>query len=209
MDWGKWHDEYDVPGSVLERRLRAVQERITLALDGYPPGPVRAISVCAGQGRDLLGVLRDHPRRADVDARLVELDPGNAAMAARTAAAAGLHRVETVVGDAALTEQYRGLVPADLVLMCGVFGNITDADVARTISHGPELCATGATLVWTRHREPPDLVPQICRWLEERDFERVWLTEPESDFGVGVHRFVGKPRPLSPGRMFTFVAPVP
>jgi hypothetical protein len=32
------------------------------------------ISLCAGQGRDLLGVLADHPRREDVRARLVELD---------------------------------------------------------------------------------------------------------------------------------------
>ncbi|GHD35622.1 hypothetical protein GCM10010335_31060 [Streptomyces galbus] len=30
--------------------------------------------MCAGQGRDLIGVLAGHPRRDDVRARLVELD---------------------------------------------------------------------------------------------------------------------------------------
>jgi hypothetical protein len=31
--------------------------------------------MCAGQGHDVLGALPDHPRRGDVTARLVELDP--------------------------------------------------------------------------------------------------------------------------------------
>jgi hypothetical protein len=55
-----------------------VQAMVADALERVPPGPVRVVSLCAGQGRDLLGVLADHPRRGDVTARLVELDPGNA-----------------------------------------------------------------------------------------------------------------------------------
>ncbi|GGT08319.1 hypothetical protein ACFFV7_26705 [Nonomuraea spiralis] len=57
-----------------------------------------------------------------------------------------------------------------------------------------------------RHREAPDRVPLICDWFEERGFERRWLSDPEAGFGVGVHRFTGRPEPLVPGeRMFTFV----
>lgn len=82
MDWQAWHDTYDVPDSWMARRLRAVQDRIREALDTAPPGPLRVVSVCAGQGRDLVDVLADHPRRDDVAARLVELDPGNTAFAA-------------------------------------------------------------------------------------------------------------------------------
>ena len=52
-DWYAWHDHYDEPG--LARRLAAVQQRISVALDQARPGPLRAISVCAGQGRDLIG----------------------------------------------------------------------------------------------------------------------------------------------------------
>jgi hypothetical protein len=208
MDWSEWHDDYDLPDSDLARRLQVVREQIRQALDACPPGPLRAVSVCAGQGRDLLDVLPEHRRRNDVTARLVELDARNAASAQRAAATAGLRKVEVVVGDAALTGSYRGMVPADLVLMCGVFGNITDEDIERTVGYCAQLCAHGATLVWTRHRKAPDLVPQICAWLEARDFERQWLSDPGAGFGVGVHRFAGEPEPLdlSPGaRMFTFV----
>jgi hypothetical protein len=166
---------------------------------------VRAISVCAGEGRDLLGVLPTHPRGADVRARLVELDERNAAVARSAAQAHGLDAVEVIVGDAAVTDHYRGATPADLVLLCGVFGNITDADVANTVSHCRQLCAPGGIVVWTRHRGEPDLFPQICAWFEEQGFERVFATDPEV-FGVGVHRFVGTPQPLAPGQtMFTFV----
>lgn len=62
-----------------------------------------------------------------------------------------------MVGDAALTRHYTGMVPADIVLARGVFGNITAADIERTVAHCTQLCAAGGSLVWTRHRTPPDL----------------------------------------------------
>ncbi|MGP3968477.1 SAM-dependent methyltransferase [Streptomyces sp. 6N223] len=206
MDWRGWHDHYDRPGSTLARRLAVVRERIRLALDEAPPGPLRVVSMCAGQGRDLFGALAGHPRASDVAARLVELDEGNAALARRAGEGAGLRSLEVVVGDAALTRHYAGMVPAELVLACGVFGNITDEDVERTLEHCAQLCARGGTLIWTRHRQPPDLVPRICAWLAERGFEPVWLSDPEAGYGVGVHRFAAEPQPLaSDARMFTFV----
>lgn len=190
----------------MARRLRVVQDRIRTALDERPPGPVDVISLCAGEGRDLLEVLAVHPRRDDVRARLVELDPRNAATARVSADAAGLSGVDVVVGDAALTDHYRDRVPAGLVLVCGVFGNITDADIERTVASCPALCATGGTVIWTRHRDPPDRVPRICRWFEERGFDRTWVSDPGEGYGVGVHRFTGEPQELETGaRMFTFV----
>ncbi|MCT9082095.1 SAM-dependent methyltransferase [Streptomyces fulvoviolaceus] len=206
MDWHAWHDAYDLDGSALGRRLHVVQERIVAALDASPPGAVRVVSVCAGQGRDLVGVLSDHPRRGDVVARLVELDPDNAEAARRAAGALGPAHVEVVVGDAAATEYYEGMAPADLVLMCGVFGNISDADIERTVGFCTQLCATDGTLVWTRHRKQPDVFPKVCDWLERLGFVREWVSEPDAGFGVGVHRFAGEPVPLDVGaRMFTFV----
>jgi hypothetical protein len=204
VDWRRWHEEYDEAGSALARRLAVVQEQVRAGLDRCPPGAVRLISLCAGQGRDVLDVLPDHPRRDDVQARLVELDPRNTAFARERAR--GLPQVEIVTGDAALIDQYKGLAPADVVLVCGVFGNISDEDIERTIDACPQLCRTGATLIWTRHREDPDLVPQICDWFESRGFERVWVSDPDAGFGVGVHRFTGEPQPLVPGRtLFSFV----
>jgi len=206
-DWYTWHHDYDEPGTTLARRLAAVQEQIRTALDAAPPGPLHAVSLCAGQGRDLIGALAGHPRRGDVSARLVELDPRNAAAARAAAEAAGLSRVEVVTGDAALTDQYAGMVPAYLVLVCGVFGNMTDDDVRRTIGYCTQLCAHGGTVVWTRGRWEPDLVPQICDWFADRGFELGWVSDPAQGWGAGAHRFTAAPVPLERGaRMFTFTA---
>ncbi len=209
-DWAAWHEAYDNPDTPLAQRLLAVQARITEALDQAPAGPIRAVSICAGQGRDLIDVLREHPRRRDVAARLVELDPRNAAAARQRAAAAGLTQVEVVTGDAAQTGAYAGLIPAGLVLACGLFGNITDGDVARTIRCCAGLCAPGGMVVWTRGRGEPDLVPQICDWFAAEGFalvgvsEPVGVVEPRTRWAVGAHRFGGPSRTLPDQKMFTF-----
>ena len=204
-DWYTWHHDYDEPGSALARRLAAVQEQIRTALDAAPPGRLHAVSLCAGQGRDLIGALARHPRRDDVSARLVELDSRNVAAARAAAEAAGLPLVEVVTGDAALTDHYAGMVPAYLVLVCGVFGNMTDDDVRRTIGYCTQLCAHGGTVVWTRGRWEPDLVPQICDWFADRGFELGWVSDQAQGWGAGAHRFTATPVPLERGaRMFTF-----
>jgi hypothetical protein len=206
VDWVDWHAGYDDDGSRLSRRLRIVQEQLRGALAGLPPGPITVISLCAGQGRDLIGVLAEHPRRADVRARLVELDRRNVEVAEAAARAAGLTGIEVVEGDAGLAGHYTGMVPADLVVACGVFGNLTDADVERTVAACSALCRDGGTVVWTRTREQPDLVPAVCAWFEERGFERLFVTEPQLGFGVGTHRHTREPVPLPAGeRLFTFV----
>jgi hypothetical protein len=205
-DWVAWHARYDDPDSTLARRLVVVQARIAEALEAVPPGPIRVVSMCAGQGRDLIGALAGHPRRGDVRARLVEWEPRLVEAARVAVAEAGLGGIEVVRGDAALTDSYAGAVPADVVLACGVFGNIIDADVARTVAALPQLTAVGGTVVWTRHRREPDLVPAIDGWFAAAGFTRGWLSEPSARFGVGVHRSTEAPPPLRPGqRMFTFV----
>ncbi len=206
LDWRDWHNAYDEPGSSLARRLTAVRTQIRTALARCGPGPIRAVSLCAGQGRDLLGVLADHPRRHDVRAVLVELDPDNADLARTAAARLGLGQVRVVTGDAGLADHYVGAAPADLVLVCGVFGNISDADIERTIDACRQLCQRGGTVIWTRHRGAPDRAPLICRWFEQRGFVRLWLSDPDVGYGVGAHRFHDTPTPLRAGeRWFDFV----
>ncbi|MDX6235764.1 MAG: hypothetical protein QOG10_579 [Kribbellaceae bacterium] len=63
-DWLEWHARYDDQDSPLSRRLQAVQRGIRGHLEARPDQPVRAISACAGQGRDLIEVLASHPARA-------------------------------------------------------------------------------------------------------------------------------------------------
>jgi hypothetical protein len=206
-DWVGWHEAYDQRGSSMERRLRVVQRRIAEGLDHAPPGPLRIISMCAGQGRDLLGVLAHHPRRGDVTARLVELNVANAARASEVARSTGLDRVEVVCGDASVTTAYEDAVPADLVLVCGVFGNVSDRDVAHTVEALPRLCGDGATVIWTRHRLPPDLTPTIRTWFEDAGFDEVAFDgEDGYSFGVGTNRLTVPPLRFVPDlKLFDFV----
>lgn len=204
-DWRAWHEAYDNPGSSLAQRLTVVRARLAEALSAAPARPLRLVSICAGDGRDLIPVLAGHQRGRDVSARLVELDPVLAGTARRAADEAGLDQAEVVTADAGRTDVYRGMVPADIVMVCGVFGNITEADIASTIHTCTQLCANGATVVWTRGRQHRDVVPQICDWFTAEHFDLVWLSQPDVQFGVGVHRFAGQPQPLRTGsRMFAF-----
>ena len=201
-DWIEWHAGYD-DDTPLRHRLLAVQRRIREAIDDQPAGAIRVVSLCAGEGRDLLDVLADHRRTPDVRGRLVELHPELAGRAAERAPAG----VDVRIGDAGSTDAYVGAVPADLVLVCGVFGNISDEDIVGTVRAMPSFCSPAATVIWTRHRRPPDLTVDIRRWFAESGFELVGFDAPdEFEWSVGVQRFVGTPVPLATGqRLFTFV----
>ena len=204
-EWVAWHDGYS-PGSPLARRLAVVQGMIRAALDDAAPGPIAVISMCAGDGRDLLGVLAGHPRRADVHGRLVELDP-DLAEHARTHAAAVSPAIDVVTGDAARAASYSGAVPAGIVLACGIFGNITDDDIHNTIAHLPELCAPHATVIWTRGTFAPDLTPAIRVWFMEAGFSELdFVTVPDTIAGVGVNRLNSSPHEFDPDlQLFTFL----
>jgi Putative methyltransferase len=206
-DWVGWHASYDDPNSSLHRRLLLVRQRIREFLNAAPPGPVRVLSMCAGQGRDLLGVLPHHPRGPEVRAVLVELDPRNADAARERASAAGLGGITVHTADAGRTTPYRDVVPVHLALVCGVFGNVSDADIRHTVAQLPTLCTEGATVIWTRHREPPDLTPTIRTWFAANGFTEVAFDAGEdSSIGVGTHRMTGPARPYQPDvRLFEFV----
>ncbi|SCG54786.1 SAM-dependent methyltransferase [Micromonospora halophytica] len=203
-DWQAWHRDYADPDSPLSRRLELVRQEIGRWLDERPGRALTAVSACAGQGHDLIGVLAGRDDAARVRATLVEYDPGN--VAAARAAAAGLDTVTVLRADAGKLASYVGAVPADLVLMVGVFGNVPDFDVRRTVHALPQLCAPDATVVWTRSRRAPDRTPALRRWLREAGFqERAFHAPHDVLFSVGVHRLTGSPRPLDPaGELFRF-----
>ncbi|HEU4946324.1 MAG TPA: class I SAM-dependent methyltransferase [Kribbella sp.] len=190
-DWNEWHASYDDPASQLSRRLRLIQELIEGWLDRTAPKPVRVLSVCAGDGRDLLQVLR---RRADADrvtATLLEYDDKNVARAQAWAAETNA-RIEVRQVDAGQGGAYEGAVPADLVLLAGVFGNISDEDVRAVIRALPSMCSDDALVIWTRHRRAPDLTGSIRSWLAAEGFVEESFTAPRAAmFTVGAHRFDG------------------
>jgi Putative methyltransferase len=205
-DWVEWHDAYRDPGSPLSGRLAIVQRLIGDALD-TTVGEVQVISICSGAGKDLLGVLATRDDRSRVHALLVDANPHLVERARSTARANRLEHVRAVVGDAALTDAYAGVVPADVILVCGVFGNIADEDIERTIATLPQLCREGAEVIWTRNRRHPDLTPSVRRWFAAAGFDEVaFESAGPGAFAVGMHRLTRESDPLVPGaRLFTFV----
>jgi hypothetical protein len=164
--------------------------------------------MCAGEGRDLIGVLPTHPRRADTTALLVELDPHNVATAREAAAITGLPGVDVVQADAAISDIYASAIPADVVLACGIFGNVSDGDVENTVRNLSMLCRVGSSVVWTRHRRAPDLTPKIRRWFGQAGFSEVSFDalKNETLSGIGTERLTSEPVTFKPGfRFFTFV----
>jgi hypothetical protein len=204
MDWHAWHTDYDAD-TPLARRLILVQARIREALAASPAGPIRVLGMCCGDGRDILGAVGGQPAAARIRGRLVELDADLAARARALAAriASGL---EVVTADAGWTDAFAGAIPADIVLACGVFGNISDADVEGTVRHLPMLVGPGGSVIWTRHRHEPDLTPAVRGWFVAAGFSELsFETVPDSFASVGVHRLVGPALPFASGiRLFEF-----
>ena len=151
-------------------------------------------------------MLADHPRRSDVDARLVEIDGRNVDIARSAAADLGLDGVSVVHGDAARTDAYEGAVPAHLILACGIFGNVTDEDIEATAAELPHLSAPGATVIWTRAGVPEKL-DAVDGWFRAAGFVLLHVESGGGDppYGVGAHRLVRDPLPFRAGRtMFGF-----
>jgi hypothetical protein len=208
-DWVAWHLAYEDPESALSRRLECVRGHLASAIDNAPAGQVSLVSLCAGQGHDVLGVLPGHPRRDDVHAVLIEFDSSNAALARRSAEEAGLTQVQVREADAGDVANYADALPADVLLLCGIFGNISDAEIERVVRAAPAMCAPGATVIWTRHRREPDLTPQLRAWFAESGFDELAFDALDTTvmIGVGVNR-LSRPAsvPLPVGQLFTFRA---
>lgn len=198
-DWFEWHDLYQTEPR-LQQRIEIVREYIARALNSQPPGIIRVVSACAGDGRDLLGTLANHPRKKDVHARLVELNPQLVERGRATLNEAGLAtQIEFVNGDATLSSNYVGAVPANIVLVCGIFGNLADeAQLNRLLRNLQFLAKTGAFIIWTRgHRDGIAYSDIVRKNLRETNFEEVdFRLTLTGDMGVGLHRYLGETAPL-------------
>lgn len=139
-------------------------------------------------------------------ATLVELDGGLAAAAGE--AASELPGVEVRQGDAGDVATFADVLLVDLLLLCGIFGNISRAHIRRTIAAAPSMLVTGGTVIWTRGSHgAEDLRPVIRRWFVEAGLEEVAFDGHSEPFGVGVAR-AATPAPAAepvPVRLFEFV----
>ncbi len=214
-DWLAWHRQYDDPSSSLPRRLDVVREQLARVLAERPSGPVTLLSLCAGDARDTLPVLASLPteRRADVRTTLVELDPRLAEAARHEAGGLGLD-VDVRTGDAGLAATWADTCPVDVLMLCGIFGNVADAGVANTVTALPSLLVPGAVVLWTRGRtvdqDPTTVEGDPAEWVRslfvDAGFtEEVFISPPDAGLRVGAHRWTGPTTGVTPERLFDFV----
>jgi hypothetical protein len=214
-DWLHWHQHYNSPDSSLSQRLGIVQNNLRRALTVAPcgaDGVQRLLSICAGEGRDVLPVLAEEGRGPQVRALLLELDPILSQLARNTASMMGLSHVEVRTVDAGITDTYRNEPSTHLILVSGVFGNITASDMRRTVAVLPFLLEDGGIVVWTRSsrraESDPSLVIRTC--FSDHGFtELSFRSTADGVFRVGMHQLAARPedtrRPIQSGlRVFTF-----
>ena len=154
----------------------------------------------------MLEVLAQRTDSQRVHAVLVEAHPEIADRARRSAATVASH-VEVRTRDAGVTDAYLGAVPAELVLLVGILGNILAGALARTIAYARAPAPAAATLLWSRARAGGDLNDMVRARLAAAGFTE--LDYATLDTGtwpaVGVVRYDGPPVPLPTGQqLFTF-----
>jgi hypothetical protein len=212
--WLDWHRHYDNPNSSIALRLTVVQRDLRRALVEAPcdeDGIVHLICMCAGEGRDVLPVLAEQNGGRRVKAILVEFDEIMAQRARIEVANLGLSEVEVKTADAGTTDTYLDLPPAQILLVCSVFGNITVEDMRRTIATLPALLAIDGIVIWTRAgRTGHDPSLEVRRCFLDNGFTEISFTSTADDmFRVGMHRLADRPSDLRlqqhGTRMFTFV----
>jgi hypothetical protein len=68
------------------------------------------------------------------------------------------------------------------------------------------LCARGATVIWTRRTDLPDLTPSIRRWFVEGNFAELGFEIIADRFGVGANQYNGELTEFRRGiRLFKFI----
>ncbi|MFJ2280896.1 class I SAM-dependent methyltransferase [Pseudomonas sp. NPDC087803] len=212
MDWQSWHENYR-SFSPLQLRLEEVCQQVTEAINAVAPSRVQVLSLCAGDGRDLLKALQSGHTSKEVDATLIELDPGLVEQGRKAFAEHGLSdSVQFRCADATSFATYQGLPKADIVMVCGVFGNVRGPHVQQLIFSLKAFCRQGARVIWTRSLNEFDdgetAAQEIRGWFAQAGFqETVFTRTPEGTFAVSSVAYGAEQTPLpSTGRMFEFSA---
>lgn len=210
MNWNHWHKHYDVAAD-FQGRLQVVGDCITAALSECPAGPIRVVSMCAGDGRDLLNALAGHSRRDDITAWLLDTHHASLERGKGLAASAGLEqRVHFLRADAALAHSYRDLIPVDVLILSGMLGHLRNASVPDFLQALPMLCRPGTSLIWSRHlviHGGQQQAPLIRQVLSRAGFRELGYHQTSATgFAVGRSRFEGAVPAFAPERvLFEFV----
>jgi hypothetical protein len=182
----------------VKSRLRSVLE--------VGPSPT-ILSLCSGDGRDVIESLADYPLPT-ARAVLVEIDEELSERAKKSAEAHRLSNVEVRCADAGEVESFLDVIPVDVLLLCGIFGNIDHSTVRTIVPSLPLMVTVGGYVIWTRGGSAPDRRPEIRNWFVQAGLEEVAFDGAPEPFGVGLNRMTAPPSQDQrlPDRLFSFKA---
>ncbi len=122
--------------------------------------------------------------------------------------------MEVRTADAGAVATFEDRLPVDVLMLCGVFGNVADVDVVRTVAAARVMVATGGAVIWTRgHCVPGDPTAHTddpAEWVRGRfeavGFDEVAFVKPDdASYRVGVERQRKVVDQELPERLFSFV----
>ena len=101
------------------------------------------------------------------------------------------------------------VVPVDVLMLCGVLGNVSDDDARRILTGAALMLQRGGTMIWTRGnrirwRGPERVGPQACL-LDAGWEERSFVRPDDASYRVGVHTWKGIASGFLADRLFAFV----
>ena len=132
----------------------------------------------------------------------MEKDEALARAASERTASLGLADVHVAVGGAGRFSTFSSYLPVDLLLLCGILGNIPPAEIEATVAASPAMLGPGGPVAWTRG--DPSLhggnEPCLRPWVRSLFFAATGLEEVSfggdpARYGVGVARLAQPPPP--------------
>jgi hypothetical protein len=136
---------------------------------------------------------------------LVELDPILARRAAKATSDGGLSSVEVRCADAGELSSFSDVLPVDILMLCGIFGNVEHPTVRHIVQAIPAMVASGGYVIWTRGGDPTvDHRREVRSWFGESGMPEVSFDGQPETYGVGVNRVTAHATSLLSGRLFTF-----
>jgi hypothetical protein len=93
----------------------------------------------------------------------------------------------------------------DVLMLCGIFGNIEHRAVKDIVDLIPRLVVLGGYVIWTRGGSEPDRRPELRQWFRAAGLQEVAFDGTPEPYGVGLNqlRRPSADRAL-PDRLFTF-----
>jgi hypothetical protein len=197
-----WHDNYEDKTSTPYKRTLIVKKLIVDYL--INKNNITILSICAGQGRDVLTSLN-----ADTYAYLIDIDKKCIDYAQSYVNNNNIHNVSIIKADASLISTYvdNNIPKADLILICGVFGHLSLEDISITAQSLKQLIKTGGSVIWTRHKFDNDITKEVREAFELAGYkEETFISPKEEPFSIGMHKLIENAiEPIYDLKMFDYI----